>query len=370
MRRRRRSWHGLSPSSRRAGTAAATSSSGSRGLLHRHPRRSRVPLLAVLSGVGGGLTRGATRRPLLERMEIDADLNGHGDPARVRRHRPRRRHGDRAAEARPRRPGAREPQGRAPALPKFLALPVFSSDALSSIAYATEEMMLVLVTAGAGALAFRIPIAIAIATVLVIVVVSYRQTVRAYPGGGGRTSWRTTTSDAPRSDRRGGAAARLRDDGRRLGRGRVPRDHIGGSVARQTQGRAVDRPRRPADAGEPPRREGGRHRCSPCPTYGFVAIVYVMLGLGFVRCLSGCPQAATANLPLEATGAAGPVPGPEGVLLRRHRAHRRRGDLQRRPGLPATPGEERRHDARDDGGDDGHDVPGDHRHDGSARMFA
>ena len=57
-------------------------------------------------------------------------------------------------------------------LPKTLALPVFSSDPLSSNAYATEEMMLVLVTAGAGALAFRIPIAIAIATVLTIVVVS------------------------------------------------------------------------------------------------------------------------------------------------------------------------------------------------------
>jgi hypothetical protein len=70
-------------------------------------------------------------------------------------------------------------------LPKFLALPVFSSDPLSSNAYATQEMMLVLVTAGAGALAFRIPIAIAIATVLAIVIVSYRQTVRAYPGGGG-----------------------------------------------------------------------------------------------------------------------------------------------------------------------------------------
>ena len=70
-------------------------------------------------------------------------------------------------------------------LPKTLALPVFSSDALSSNAYATEEMMLVLGLAGAGALAFRIPIAIAIAVVLLIVVTSYRQTVRAYPGGGG-----------------------------------------------------------------------------------------------------------------------------------------------------------------------------------------
>ncbi|MGH2526661.1 MAG: amino acid permease, partial [Actinomycetota bacterium] len=70
-------------------------------------------------------------------------------------------------------------------LPKFLALPVFSSDPLSSNAYATEEMMLVLVTAGAGALVYRIPIAVVIAIVLIIVIVSYRQTVRAYPNGGG-----------------------------------------------------------------------------------------------------------------------------------------------------------------------------------------
>src|ERR671919_775014 len=70
-------------------------------------------------------------------------------------------------------------------LPRFLALPVFASDPLSSNAYATEQMMLVLVTAGTGALAARVPIAIAIATMLTIVVVSYRQTVRAYPKGGG-----------------------------------------------------------------------------------------------------------------------------------------------------------------------------------------
>jgi amino acid transporter len=70
-------------------------------------------------------------------------------------------------------------------LPKILALPVFSSDPLSSVAYATEEMMLVLVVAGAGALSMKIPIALAIAALLVIVVVSYRQTVRAYPRGGG-----------------------------------------------------------------------------------------------------------------------------------------------------------------------------------------
>src|SRR5437867_1170426 len=70
-------------------------------------------------------------------------------------------------------------------LPKFLALPVFSSDPLSSVAYATEEMMLVLVAAGTEALELKIPIALAIAGLLAIVVTSYRQTVRAYPRGGG-----------------------------------------------------------------------------------------------------------------------------------------------------------------------------------------
>ena len=72
-------------------------------------------------------------------------------------------------------------------LPKVLALPVFSSDALSSVAYATEEILRVLLAATAAALAYRfvMPIAIAIATLMLIVIASYRQTVRAYPNGGG-----------------------------------------------------------------------------------------------------------------------------------------------------------------------------------------
>jgi amino acid transporter len=70
-------------------------------------------------------------------------------------------------------------------LSKVKALAVFSSDALSSSAYATEEILLVLVLAGTGALGYSIPIAAAIAAMMVIVTVSYRQTVRAYPNGGG-----------------------------------------------------------------------------------------------------------------------------------------------------------------------------------------
>src|SRR5919198_4259403 len=70
-------------------------------------------------------------------------------------------------------------------LPKTLALPVFSSDTLSSVAYATEELMLVLLGAGVAALSYRLPVAVAIVALLAIVVTSYRQTVKAYPRGGG-----------------------------------------------------------------------------------------------------------------------------------------------------------------------------------------
>ena len=70
-------------------------------------------------------------------------------------------------------------------LTKVKALAVFSSDALSSSAYATEEIMRVLVLAGAGAISLSMPVSIGIAVVLAIVVVSYRQTIAAYPNGGG-----------------------------------------------------------------------------------------------------------------------------------------------------------------------------------------
>jgi len=64
-------------------------------------------------------------------------------------------------------------------------LAVFASDNISSSAYATEEIMRVLVLAGAGALLLTLPITIVIVLVLAIVVTSYRQTISAYPNGGG-----------------------------------------------------------------------------------------------------------------------------------------------------------------------------------------
>ena len=68
---------------------------------------------------------------------------------------------------------------------KTLALPIFASDPLSSVAYATEAAMVVLVAVSVGALDLVLPISIAIAAVLAIVVVSYTQTVRAYETSGG-----------------------------------------------------------------------------------------------------------------------------------------------------------------------------------------
>ncbi|PYN33300.1 MAG: amino acid permease [Candidatus Rokuibacteriota bacterium] len=76
-------------------------------------------------------------------------------------------------------------QSRHERLAKSTALAVFASDALSSVAYATEEILLVLVLAGTVALSYSIPISVAIAVLIAIVVSSYRQTIRAYPQGGG-----------------------------------------------------------------------------------------------------------------------------------------------------------------------------------------
>ncbi|MFD2764729.1 APC family permease [Micromonospora eburnea] len=70
-------------------------------------------------------------------------------------------------------------------LPKRIALPVFASDALSSVAYAPDEILLTLSIAGASAYVFSPWIALAVVVVMLTVVASYRQNVHAYPSGGG-----------------------------------------------------------------------------------------------------------------------------------------------------------------------------------------
>jgi len=70
-------------------------------------------------------------------------------------------------------------------LPKWKALPVFSSDVMSSVAYATEASLFTLLGAGTLAFGWLLPISFAIVGVLALVTLSYRQTIRAYPNGGG-----------------------------------------------------------------------------------------------------------------------------------------------------------------------------------------
>jgi amino acid transporter len=76
-------------------------------------------------------------------------------------------------------------QARHERLRKRVALAVFSSDALSSVAYATEEIVLILVLAGTLALHLSVAISLAITALLAVVAISYQQTIHAYPSGGG-----------------------------------------------------------------------------------------------------------------------------------------------------------------------------------------
>ena len=71
------------------------------------------------------------------------------------------------------------------AIGKIIGLAVFSSDAMSSVAYGPQEMMLILAAAGVGVLHLAIPIVMAIVVLLIILTFSYQQTIHAYPGGGG-----------------------------------------------------------------------------------------------------------------------------------------------------------------------------------------
>ncbi|MEX2274050.1 MAG: APC family permease [Actinomycetota bacterium] len=184
-------------------------------------------------------------------------------------------------------------------LPKSLALPVFSSDPLSSVSYATEEMMLVLVLAGAGALTLMLPIGFAIALLLAIVVSSYRQTVRAYPRGGG--SYIVSKENLGTIPGLIAAAAILIDYILT-----VAVSVTAGTIAVASAVPAVDEHRVLLAFGFVTliallnlrgTKEAGV--LFAVPTYGFVVLVAVTLGTGLIQCLSECRTASSASLPLQ-----------------------------------------------------------------------
>ena len=184
-------------------------------------------------------------------------------------------------------------------LPKTLALPVFSSDPLSSVAYATEEMMLVLILAGAAALSVMVPIAALIAVVLLIVATSYRQTVRAYPRGGG--SYIVARENLGTIPGLTAASAILT--------GYVVTAAVSvtaGAVAVTSALPGLLQYKVPiaigfialiALANLRGAKESGI--VFAVPTYGFVATIYVLLLSGLVQCLDACPKATSADVPVE-----------------------------------------------------------------------
>ena len=115
-------------------------------------------------------------------------------------------------------------------LTKKIALAVFSSDALSSTAYATEEILFV-AALGASSLALGlstlVPIAIVVALLLAIVITSYRQVIFAYPDGGGAyVVSRENLGEMRVARRRRVADGRLHPHGRGVDLSRRRRDHL------------------------------------------------------------------------------------------------------------------------------------------------
>jgi amino acid transporter len=184
-------------------------------------------------------------------------------------------------------------------LPKLLALPVFASDPLSSVAYASEEAMLVLALAGAGALNLLTPLSLAVAGLLMVVVISYRQTIRAYPDGGG--AFIVAHENLGIGAGSVAAAALLTDYVLTVA------VSVAAGVAAITSAVPVLlRWRVPIGlvfvvlltlANLRGTKESSK--LFALPTYAFVVTVFVMLVLGFVKCWSGeCPDAISAGVDL------------------------------------------------------------------------
>jgi amino acid transporter len=172
-------------------------------------------------------------------------------------------------------------------LPKRLALPVFCSDPLSSVAYATQEIVLVLALGGLALLHFAWWVAAAVALLLAIVVASYRQTCHAYPQGGG--AYAVSRANLGRDAALVAASALLVDyvltvavsvaagvDNIASAFPALGRYEVLISIGLITL-LAIMNLRGVRESG----------RAFAVPTYGFVTVVMLMLGIGLVKILTG-----------------------------------------------------------------------------------
>lgn len=177
-------------------------------------------------------------------------------------------------------------------LPKTLALPVFASDALSSVAYATGEIFIQLTLVSLVFKNLVMPISIAIAALMGIVVLSYRQTVRAYPSGGGAYIVSKDNLGAPAGLV---AAAALLVDYMMT----VIVSIVAGVFAIGSAFPAANEHKVLLSiffvwfvtfANLRGTKESGV--LFAIPTYGFVVSILVMIALGIAQCLGGCPTTA------------------------------------------------------------------------------
>ncbi len=181
-------------------------------------------------------------------------------------------------------------------LPKLIALPVFSSDPLSSNAYATQEALIVLVAAGAAGMQFIFPVALAVATLLAIVVTSYRQTVKAYPSGGG--AYRVSHENLGKYAGLLAGSALLFDYNLTVAvsvaAGVEAITSVSATLAEYRVPLAIGFIAFVTVMNLRGVRESGT--LFAIPTYGFVVSIFLLVGTGVVQCLGGCPQAESAEL--------------------------------------------------------------------------
>ena len=188
-------------------------------------------------------------------------------------------------------------------LPKVLALPVFASDALSSVAYATGEILIALSLVTSKPHGYVMPIALAIAALMAIVVSSYRQTVRAYPTGGG--AYIVSKENLGTFAGLIAAAALLFDYMMTVVVSIVAGVFAIVSAFPWATGHAVLLSVLFVALVTFANLRGARESgvLFAVPTYGFVVSILVMVAVGLVRCVGGCPPVGieVAALPDAAT---------------------------------------------------------------------
>ncbi len=183
-------------------------------------------------------------------------------------------------------------------LPKVLALPVFASDALSSVAYATGEILVALAIVTADPNPYVLPIAGAIALLMAVVVSSYRQTVRAYPRGGG--AYLVTKDNLGVVPGLIAAAALLFDYMMTVAVSMVAGVFAIGSAFPWANDHrvllSIGFVLLITFANLRGTKESGI--VFAVPTYGFVVSILALIAYGVVRCLGGCPAVGVLVEPL------------------------------------------------------------------------